>query len=123
MRIFISAHEISPFLGSEARTGWHLINLLSKNHEVIVFAAETNQMKTESYLEHFNRFNALNPSSEIRFKIYFIDQPIITKIIASINKFFFSKLGPIGNPFLYFQGVKFWELKVLFEVKRKILIH
>ena len=123
MRIFISAHEISPFLGSEARTGWHLINLLSKDHEVIVFAAETNQMKTESYLEHLNRYNELNPSTEKRFKIYFIDQPIITKIIASINKFFFSKLGPIGNPFLYFQGVKFWELKVLFEVKRKILIH
>lgn len=106
MRIFISAHEVSPFLGSEARTGWHLINLLSKDHEVIVFAAKTNQMKTESYIEHLNRYNELNPSTEIRFKIYFIDQPLITKIIASINKFFFFKTWPNWKFILVLSGSK-----------------
>ena len=41
-----SAHELSPILGSECRTAWNLVNLMSKDARLTVFCAATNQMGT-----------------------------------------------------------------------------
>ena len=115
--VFISAHELSPILGSECRTAWNLVNLMSRDASLTVFCAATNQMGTNNYQKHIQNYSSSLPES---LKIIFVEQPRVTKFLALINKIFFSWMGPIGLPLFYFIGVRFWEKRLFTIVKKHI---
>ena len=115
MKIFISAHELSPIQGSECRSAWNILTRLSFKHELTIFCAETNQFKTSDYKRQIkNHIDSFDKST----KFVFIKQPYLTLFISRINKFFFGMHSNIGNNILYFLGVRFWEKKNYSNIKK-----
>lgn len=119
LKVILTAHEVSPLLGSECSSGWNIITRLGAYHDITVLYAETNQFGTNSYKQQIEEYIL---KSGIIPGIHFlpISQPKITKKIASLNKFLSHKKTSIGISFLYFLGVRFWEKKILKSVTKLI---
>ena len=117
--ILISAHELSPELGSECSSGWNVVTRLGYYHNITVLHAENNQFNTNNYKDQINKF--ISESGNIEgVKFISVSQPKITNMIAYINKLFSNKKSSVGISFLYFLGVRFWENKILNESKKII---
>ena len=115
MKIFISAHELSPIQGSECRSAWNILTRLSFMHELTIFCAETNQFKTSDYKHQVEtHIDSFHKST----KLIFIKQPLITIFISQINKLIFGWQSNIGNNILYFLGVRFWEKNLYKYIKK-----
>jgi glycosyltransferase involved in cell wall biosynthesis len=116
LKILISAHEFSPFQGSECSEGWNLVTRLAKYHDITVIYATGSQFENKSYLQAIKRYfsenNAISGLTLIN-----IDQPRITTLIASFN-IHFLKVSSIGIPVFYFLGYKFWQKAVYTYAKR-----
>lgn len=111
LKVLVTAHEISPILGSECSSGWNIITRLGSFHDVTVLYAESNQFGTNNYKEHIDNFilkNGAVPGVEF----IAIPQPSITTKIARLNKRFSDKKTSVGLSILYFFGVKYWEKRV-----------
>lgn len=117
-KILISAHEFSPYLGSECKHAWNVLKELSFKHELTILFNEHNQFGINNYKQDVEKEKY--QFSE-RTTFIAIKNPTISKIISTINKYIFSKGSNIGNPYLYFLAVKFWEKKVLRLVKKNRL--
>lgn len=116
LKILISAHEFSPFQGSECSEGWNLVTRLAKYHDITVLYATGSQFENKSYLQAINRyFSDNNPISGLT--LINIDQPKVTRLIARIN-IHFLKVSSIGIPIFYFLGYKFWQKEVYTYAKR-----
>ena len=115
LSVLISAHEVSPILGSECSSGWNVLTRLGKYHDLIVMHAETNQFRTNDYKLEIEKAcdNSMNKS--VRFVS--ISQPKITLLIAAVNKLLSPKKTNVGIPPLYFLGVYFWERAALKKAK------
>jgi glycosyltransferase involved in cell wall biosynthesis len=119
LEILISAHELSPELGSECSSGWNVITRLCNYHNITVLYAETNQFNTNNYRNQIKNF--LSEKGLIKgLKFISVPQPKITNRIAFINKLFSNKKSSVGISFLYFLGVRFWEKQVLKKSKKII---
>lgn len=108
LKILITAHEISPVVGSECSSGWNIITRLGSFHDITVLYAETNQFGTNNYKEQIERYILKNgniPGVEF----IPVKQPAITILITRINKKLSDKRTSVGISLLYFLGVKFWE--------------
>ncbi|CAN5805068.1 hypothetical protein BH11BAC4_BH11BAC4_04380 [soil metagenome] len=115
LSVLIIAHELSPVQGSECAVGWNLVTRLAKYHDLTVLYASGSQANHNSYFDAINNYTAVNgPIPGIRF--INIDQPGITKSIASFNKTF-SKIGPIGLPVLYYLGYGYWQKAAFAKAK------
>ena len=111
MKILISAHEFSPYQGSECAVGWNLINNISKQHEVTVVFAKTNQFNTNSYYADILKYIDLHgPIPNVN--LIPIPQPFLSKIFIFINKYFGKDKSSIGIPVLYFIAYNFWQRSV-----------
>lgn len=117
--IIISAHEISPRLGSECLMGWNYVTNIAKHHNVLLLFASTNQRGSENYLKDVSIELKKEKYKELSIELFPIDQPMINKIIQSFNFLLFRNKA-IGNPLLYWPCVKFWEKKV-YRVARHIV--
>jgi glycosyltransferase involved in cell wall biosynthesis len=119
LNILITAHEISPVVGSECSSGWNILTRLGKFHDITVLYAETNQFGTNNYREQIESYITANGIvSGVEFIA--IKQPPITNLIARINKSLSDKRTSVGLSLLYFSGVKFWE-KSLYRFTIKLL--
>lgn len=112
--ILLKAHEISPFRGSECSNGWNYVVELSKHVNLTVIYAETNQFGTVNYKNEIEK-EQLNQVVEF----IAIPQPLITRLISKINRFFSGTNKGTGISALYFIGVFFWERKVYIYLKNK----
>jgi glycosyltransferase involved in cell wall biosynthesis len=119
MRILISAHELSPFQGSECAVGWNLVLNISNYHEVTVVYAATNQFNTRSYFEDVSKFLGEN---KVNHKIKFISipQPRYSKILIYLNKLLAKDKSSIGIPYLYFATYRLWQKSVYIYVSKNI---
>ena len=120
LKVLLTAHEISPVVGSECASGWNIITRLGSYHDITVLYAESNQFGTNNYKNQINDYilkNGVIPGIEF----YPIPQPLITKKIALFNRKISDQNTSVGLSFLYFLGVKYWE-KQVFRVVKKLLI-
>lgn len=112
LNILVSAHEISPTIGSECSSGWNIVTRLSKYHNITVIFAKTNQFNTNNYESQISNFILKN--GEIPGLTFIsVPQPFLTRIIARINVICSPKNSATGLSFLYFFALKFWEKEVL----------
>jgi glycosyltransferase involved in cell wall biosynthesis len=118
--ILFSSHEISPYLGSECSSGWNLVLLLSKYHNLTVLYAETNQFNSENYREHIAKYFTQN---EMPQGLLFIPvkQTSIGQIIAKVNQFISKKSSSTGFSTLYFLSYRLWQ-KSVFKAASKLII-
>lgn len=116
-RVIITAHEFSPYRGSECGLGWNLINALSKSNEIVAFYARRNQFQTEDYELNIKRYLSENKINELPFKTIAVSQPKISIILGKINMLITSRISGIGFAPIYWLGVFFWEKKLFKEVK------
>jgi glycosyltransferase involved in cell wall biosynthesis len=121
LNVLIVAHEFSPEQGSECAVGWNYVTRIAKYHDVTVIYASGSQFKHKSYFEAVERFNKTNGQSP-RLTFINIDQPSITKLIASFNTYFL-KISSIGLPILYFIGYNFWQKAVYKKSKQLHIIN
>lgn len=110
--ILFSAHELSPYLGSECSSAWNLVLLLSKYHKLTVIYAETNQFNSQNYREHLEKYFSEN---ELPQDLIFIPvkQPMFGQFIAKINRFVSKKSSSTGFSTLYFLSYRFWQRSVI----------
>jgi len=52
LKILISAHELSPYQGSECAVGWNIVTRLAQYHDIVVIFAKTNQLGDADYESH-----------------------------------------------------------------------
>lgn len=116
--VLISAHEISPILGSECSSGWNVLTRLSMYCKIDLIFAETSQFRDRNYQSHIN--DQLKSTGFNNINFIPVSQPRITNIISSINKFCSRTKSGVGISFLYFLGVYFWEKKVYKFSKQKL---
>lgn len=117
LKVLISAHELSPKLGSECGVGWNLVIRLAKYHDVTVLFAKTNQFGTSHYARDVeNQIRENGPIPGVEF--ISIQQPFITKIANQINKWISFKEASTGFPPLYFLGYKYWQKAAYAEAKK-----
>ena len=119
LKILITAHEISPVVGSECSSGWNIITRLGQFHDITVLYAETNQFGTNNYKEQIEGYISKNGIVK-GVEFISIKQPPLTKLIARFNKNLSDKKTSVGLSLLYFSGVKFWE-KSLYRFTIKLL--
>lgn len=117
--IIISAHEISPRLGSECSMGWNYVINLAKHHNILLIFARTNQIGSESYLIDVSTELKKEEYKELSIELFPVEQPTINKIIQFFN-FLLFKNKAIGNPLLYWPCVKIWEKKVYRVAKQLV---
>jgi glycosyltransferase involved in cell wall biosynthesis len=118
--ILFSVHEISPYLGSECSSGWNIVLLLSKYHNITVLYAETNQFNSQNYKEHISKYFTENDKPEGLIFIP-IKQPVIGKLIAKLNKVFSKKSSSTGISTLYFLSYRMWQ-KSVYKAAKKIIL-
>jgi glycosyltransferase involved in cell wall biosynthesis len=117
LRVLIIAHELSPIKGSECAVGWNIVTRLSKYHDVTVLYASSSQDRhNNGYVNAINKY-LLTSTPIIGLTLINIDQPAVTKLIASANKMF-TKLGPTGLPVLYYLGYKYWQKSAFSKAKK-----
>jgi glycosyltransferase involved in cell wall biosynthesis len=110
LKILISAHELSPFLGSECAIGWNIVQRLAKYHDITAIYAETNQSGTNNYQKNISSFIAENGQIE-GLKFISVTQPSVNKIASKINRLI-SGNAAIGFPPLYHFIYRQWQKKV-----------
>lgn len=117
--ILFSAHEISPNLGSECSSGWNIVLLLSKIHNVTVVFAKTNQFGSQDYEQQIkNYFEHHDLPSGLIFVP--VAQPFLGRIISSVNKIISNSSSGTGNSFLYFASYKEWQ-KAAYKKARMLI--
>ena len=114
--ILFSAHEISPYLGSECSSGWNLVLLLSKYHNLTVLYAENNQFNSQNYKKHILKYFSNNKLPDGLIFIP-IKQPILGQFISKINQFLSKKNSGIGISVLYFLSYRLWQKSVFKSAK------
>jgi glycosyltransferase involved in cell wall biosynthesis len=110
LNILITAHEVSPILGSECGAAWNLIIRLAKYNDLTVLYAKTNQFGTNNYEAHIADYIKKEPVDGVKFVA--IEQPKMTCLFVRLNKFISHQKSNVGNSILYFLGVKYWEKSV-----------
>lgn len=118
LNILISAHELSPFMGSECAIGWNIVLRLSKYHNITVIYAETNQAGTVNYSDNINKFFKLN-GKPTNIEFISFPQPSITKVISKINYILFRG-SAIGLPLIYHIIYRKWQ-KNIFSLAKKLI--
>jgi len=117
LKVLISAHELSPRLGSECAVGWNLITRLGQYHDVTVLFAERNQFGTRNYAEDIRKYiSESGPVTGVSFVQ--VPQPFMTRILAGINRRVSSKDSSTGFAPLYFWGYKYWQKAAFAEAKK-----
>jgi len=117
LKVLISAHELSPWLGSECGVGWNLISRLGKYHNVTVLFAEKNQFGTRNYAKDIAKYiSESGPVPGVSFVQ--VPQPLPTRILKAINKWVSSKDSSTGFAPLYFWGYKYWQKAAFAEAKK-----
>jgi glycosyltransferase involved in cell wall biosynthesis len=118
--ILFSVHEISPYLGSECSSGWNMVLLLSKYHNITVLYAETNQFNSQNYKEQISKY--FNEKDKPHGLVFIpIKQPIIGQFIAKINQFISKNTSSTGISILYFFSYRLWQ-KNVFKVAKKLVL-
>lgn len=108
LRILLSAHELSPYQGSECAEGWNLVTRLAQYHDITVFYARGSQFIPDAYETAIKKYYTENPN-EFNIKFIPIPQPRLTLLVASINKRISKTGSSIGIPFLYDFGYRLWQ--------------
>jgi glycosyltransferase involved in cell wall biosynthesis len=121
LKVLIIAHEFSPVQGSECAEGWNLVTRLSIYHDVTVLYASESHFGNNIYTNAVNAY-LTKAGSMNGLKCIGINRPKISKFIATFNSLF-RKIGPIGLPFLYFIGYKYWQKAAYNEAKRIHIIN
>lgn len=116
LKILLTAHELSPLIGSECSSGWNVITRLGTYHDIFVLYAETNQFETNNYKDQIDDY-VLKYGSIAGVNFIPVPQPVFTRKIASFNKSLSHKQTSVGISFLYFLGVRFWEKAVFIKAK------
>lgn len=114
--ILLITHEISPIQGSECAQGWNIAIRLSKYNKVHVLYASGSQFNPQSYKAEIEKISHLYPNIEF----LNLDQSNLGLTLSKINKLFFSKFSPIGNPILYFLIYNLWHKKA-YHFSRNII--
>ena len=112
LRVLISAHEFSPYQGSECARGWQIPTLMARYHDVTVLCASGSQQQPNKYRDDVMRYckeNGQVPDLEI----IFVDQPAITLLCAGINRLFFSASNGLGFRPLFYFGYSAWHRAAL----------
>ena len=85
LKVLVTAHEISPFQGSECKSGWNILKELSYLHDLVIVSPDTNQFNTSAYKENIMKcIDEFHETAEF----IFIPQPFNTRFISKINKLF-----------------------------------
>lgn len=111
IKVLITAHEFSPYMGSECSVGWNLVTRLSQFHEITLIHAETNQFGTVNYAKLIDEYFQKTGTTP-GFRRYSVKQPFLTRVLACVNKVLSPQKTSIGFPVLYYMGVKVWERKI-----------
>jgi glycosyltransferase involved in cell wall biosynthesis len=118
LKVLIVAHEFSPNSGSECAVGWNLVTRIAGYHDVTVMYASGSRSDSGSYQRavtgYFRNAPPIDGLSCIN-----IDQPPFTKFTAYLNSYF-SWIGPIGLPFLYYIGYHSWHREVYRRAKLQL---
>ena len=120
LKILISAHELSPYLGSECAIGWNIVTRLGKYHDITVVHAETNQTGTNNYSKNINRYISKN-GQIIGVEFISVAQPWINKVAIKLNQII-SNNSIIGFPPLFHFVYHQWQKKV-FKLVNELLIN
>lgn len=115
LKVLIVAHEFSPNSGSECAVGWNLVTRIAGYHDVTVMYASGSRSDPGSYLKAVTDYFRNTPPTN-GFVFINIDQPVFTKFTAYLNSYF-SWIGPIGLPFLYYIGYNIWHREVYRQAK------
>ena len=117
-RILISAHELSPYQGSECSVGWNIVTRLGQYHDVVVVYAKTNQLGTADYESHIKKYITIyGPVPGVRFIA--IPQHYLTRILSRISQKI-SKDKSIGSPLIYYFCYGLWQKKV-YRFSKKLM--
>ena len=116
LKILITAHELSPRLGSECKYAWNVLKKLSYMHELIIICNSSNQFKTNDYKTEIEKQKS---DFCMKTKFIFLKNPSISDHISRANKILFGKKSNIGNNFYIF-SIRFWE-KSVFQYIKKII--
>lgn len=117
LKVLISAHEFSPYQGSECSEGWNIITRLAMYHDITVLFASGSQFKNIDYVKAINEYFS-NHRSIPGLELINIDQPPLTKLISKLNANFINT-GSIGLPVLYFLGYNLWQ-RAVYKKARKL---
>lgn len=107
LKVLIVAHEFSPYSGSERAVGWNIVTRLAAYHDLTVLYASGSQSSPNSYVKVVNDYFSEN-SPIPGLTLINIDQPAVTRFTTYLNSFF-SRLGTIGLPLLYYIGYNGWQ--------------
>jgi len=120
LSILISAHELSPNMGSECAIGWNIVTRLGKYHDITAVYAKTNQSGTNNYknsIETFIHNNGKVPGVNF----VSVSQPSINEIAKILNRFV-SKDISIGFPPIYHFIYRKWQKKVFKQAREMISV-
>lgn len=119
LNVLISAHEFSPFQGSECSVGWNLVMSIAKHHNVIVVHADKNQFQSSNYTENISKYFRENANTyDIKFVP--IKYSKLAQFIIGINKSIAKDKTSIGFPLLYFLAYNLWQRTAYKFVKKNI---
>ncbi len=115
LNVLISAHELSPYQGSECAEGWNIVKRLGEYHKITVLYAGGSQNNPNSYE---NQLLSYFKQNEIFTNVTFvkISQPKITLLISRFNHYI-TKSNSIGLPFLYYIGYSIWQRRAYKKAK------
>ncbi|MFA6126994.1 MAG: glycosyltransferase family 4 protein [Bacteroidales bacterium] len=108
LKVLVSAHELSPYQGSECAVGWNLVTRIARYHDVTVLYARGSQFFPDAYETAIRNYYTEN-KNEFNIKFIAVPQPDTTLWLAAINKRISRNSSSIGVPFLYFIGYRLWQ--------------
>jgi glycosyltransferase involved in cell wall biosynthesis len=109
-KILIVAHELSPNLGSECRSGWSIVKRLAKKNQIIVIYAHTNQLGSECYADHLQPY--ISEYETLGCEFIAVSYPKVTKHLLKFGALFSRKGSVVGNQVVYFINYSLWHRKV-----------
>lgn len=109
-KVLVVAHELSPNLGSECRSGWSIVTRLAKKNQLIVVYAHTNQLGSECYADHLQPY--ISEYEALGCEFIAVPYPRITRYLLRFGALFSGKGSVVGNQLVYFLNYSLWHRKV-----------
>jgi len=113
LRVLISAHEFSPYQGSECTIGWQVPLLMANFHDVTVLCASGPPQNPDKYRNDLSRYLEENGPIPPGLEVVFVGQPATTLWCARLNKLFFNISDGVGYRPLFYLGYNAWQRATL----------
>lgn len=108
LHVLISAHEFSPYQGSECAVGWNIATRMAAFHDVTVLCADGAPGYPSSYRnaveDYFAKHGAI-PG----LRVVYVNHPPQTLRLARLNRQFMKLTKGVGWQVLFYMGLDAWH--------------